>query len=267
MSDNEPISFEKTKSTVVDFIVYLRRSRTVTIITTGVNAILVLFALLVYFPVEGTPASFWPAEQSLKWLVGTIVVFTVITLLFNSKLIFETTFRSKQKEKELRFIQSALIRRSYLMNFELVEPEIQIDSGEKRLEKIMNHLSFVFPEIEKINNKRISKNQSVEKYNKRFKRKFHFLNKYDLSIYTELGYFIINFYDKVDFKEIESISKKFSREKKGDVQIERVILVGKEFKFSTEKQNMEDMMISIKRKIHLDVIKEDENGYSIIWID
>ena len=266
MSD-EPISFEKTKSTVVDFIVYLKRSRTVTIITTGVNATLVLFALIIYFPVEGTPASFWPAEQSLKMLVGTIVVFTVVTFLLNSKLIFKTTYGSKQKEKELRFIQSALIRRSYLMNFELVEPEITIDSGDKKLEKIMNHLSFVFPEVEKINKERIKKKQPVEKYNKKFKRKFHFLNKYDLSIETELGYFIINFYDKISLDEVKKISKKFSREKKGDVQIERVILVGREFEFDTEKQNMENMMMMVKRGIHLDIIKEDDNGYSTIWID
>ena len=50
-------------------------------------------------------------------------------------------------------------------------------------------------------------------------------------------------------------------------EIQRIIIVGKEFDSSFEKEILIEKMSQLKRKIHVDMILEDEYGYSTIWID
>ncbi len=270
MSDSEPLTFEKTKFTILDNIVFIRNTRWFVIPTAIIGVIISFLAWTILVPPRDLTAlnninNYLSFTQSLTLLIWGLAI---SILIINIPLFYILIFKGRRQEKELLLIQSGLRRRSYLMNFELVEPEIKINEGDTRLEKIMNHLSFVFPEVQRINEKRIKKKNSAEKYASKFKRKAHFLKNYDLGIKTVTGFFIIQFYKNMTLNDIEKIAKKFSHEKKYlDVAIQRVILVGNDFDFSVDKQPLLEMMDSLKRNIHLDIIKEGEYGYSTIWID
>ena len=79
-------------------------------------------------------------------------------------LFYTTIIKGKKLQKHLINFQSDLIKRSYLTNFELVEPEIIIQGGDPKLEKFVNHLSLVFTEINKKNKKRLKKGKTVEEF-------------------------------------------------------------------------------------------------------
>jgi len=267
-NDDSDFGFEETKSTVLDYFLLFKQVKwavaTTLFVSIAIFLILVgLFDLII--------ESITEHEQNISGLIvlGFATIFTLSLWLpfSNGRLFFKIIAKGRKQQKELLQIQSQLIRKSYLMNFELVEPEIIVKDGNPRLEKIMNHLSFVFPEVDRINKKRIKKSKSVEKYANKFKRKMHFLHNYDLGIKTSTGWFVIQFFDEVNFDSVEKIVKKFSLEKTFGGEIQRIVIVGKHFDSSFEHDQLIEKMILLKRKIHLDMILEEEFGYSTIWID
>lgn len=260
--------FEETKSTVLDYFLMFKEVKWAVATTIGVSIILFLVSIsLLNLVVELAIPS-----QKISGLIvlGFAVIFALSFWLpiSNGRLFLKIIAKGRRQQRELLAIQSHLIRRSYLMNFELVEPEIIIKEGDSKLEKIMNHLSFVFPEIDRVNKKRIKKNRSVEKFKRKQKRKLHFLRNYDLGIKTSTGWYIIQFYENlVTFDDVKKITNKFSIEKTMWSDIQRVIIVGKEFDSTFEKEKLVEQMSLLKRKIHVDIILEEKYGYSTIWID
>ena len=103
-------------------------------------------------------------------------------------------------------IHSKLVHRSYLINFELVTA-----TGKTRLEKLVNHLSLVFPEVKQKLNKLERKNMSITKFQKRQKsrKKLNFSDNYDLALRTSMGLFMIKTFDKtVTFEDVQKCCKK-----------------------------------------------------------
>ena len=268
-NDNANFGFEETKSTILDYFLMFKEVNWA--VTTTIGSSIILFLVIIgLFNLVLDPNR---PSQGISGLIvlGFVVAFTLSLWLpiSNSRLFSKIITKGRQQQRELLKIQSHLIRKSYLMNFELVEPEIIIKEGIPKLEKMMNHLSFVFPEIDRINKKRIKKNKSVEKYAKKFKRKMHFLRNYDLGIKTSTGWFVVQFYENlVKFDDVEKIVKKFTFEKNLlGAEIQRIIIVGKKFDSSFEKIELVDKMALLKRKINVDIILEEKYGYSTIWID
>jgi len=269
-NDDADIGLEETKSTILDYFLMFKEVKWAVATTIGVSIVIFLIVIGLFNIILETVSD--SSQQTLNGLIvlGFVAVLTLSLWLpfSNGRLFLKMIANGRKQQSELLAIQSHLMRKSYFMNFELVEPEIIIKEGDPKLEKIMNHLSFVFPEINRINIKRIKKIKSVEKYAKKFQRKLHFLRNYDLGIKTSTGWYVIQFYEKlINFKDIEKIVKKFSLEKTIGGEIQRVIIVGKEFDSSFEKEKLIENMYSLKRKIHVDIILEDEYGYSTVWID
>ena len=270
MSRNEDdFGFEETKSTILDYFLMFKEIKWAVVTTIGVSVGIILSVIGI---VSILPEVIDSDQQNQTGLLvlgfGIIFALSLWLPISNGRLFAQIISKGKKQQRKLIAIQSNLMRKSYLMNFELVEPEIIVKEGDVKLEKIMNHLSFVFPEISRINNKRIEKSKSAEQYAKQFKRKLHFLRDYDLGIKTATGWYVIQFYsDIVKFSDIEEMAKKFSFDKAIGAEIQRIIIVGTEFDSSFEKQTLEKKMIDLKRKLHLDIIQEDQYGYSTIWID
>ncbi len=269
MSDNDD-SFEETKSTILDYFIMFKQVKWA-VATTMIASIAILLIIIGLFDMVMQIVSISPEPKiSGLILLGFATIFTLSLWLpfSNGRLFLKIITKGRKQQRELLAIQSHLMRRSYLMNFELVEPEIIIEEGNPKLEKIMNHLSFVFPDIDRINKKRIKKMKSVEKYASKFKRKMHFLRNYDLGIKASTGWYVVQFYENlVKFEDVKKIVKKFSLEKAMGGEIQRVIIMGKEFDSSFEKEKLTEEMSLLKRKIHVDIIQEDGYGYSTIWID
>ena len=270
---NEDINFgfEETKSTILDYFLMFKQVKWAVATTIAVSIAIFLITIGLFdIAIRDTSDS---SQNNLIGLMvlgfATIFALSIWLPISNGRLFLKIIAKGRKQQKELLEIQSHLIRKSYLMNFELVEPEIIIKEGNPKLEKIMNHLSFVFPEVDRINRKRIKKVQSVEKYASKFKRKMHFLRNYDLGIKTSTGWYIVQFYENlVKFEDVEKIVKKFTLEKTLlGAEIQRIIIVAKDFDSSFEKEQLLEKMDLLKRKIHLDIILEEEYGYSTIWID
>lgn len=267
-SKSNDFGFEDTKSTILDYFLMFRDVKWAVVSTLGVSVVVFLLILGLFNILVETRGTIQEKQLYLTIVVLTIILTLAFWLpLVNGRLIIKIIGKGRKLQRELIEIQNNLTRRSYMMNFELVEPEIIIKDGSPQLEKIMNHLSYVFPEVDRVNKKRIKKKNSVEKYAKKFKRKLHFLRNYDLVIKTSLGWFVIQFYEKLTFPDVEKIVKKFSIEKTIGTEIQRVVIVCKEFDSMFEKDELVKQMDSLKRKIRVDLISENEYGYSTIWID
>ncbi len=268
-NDDVDFGFEETKSTILDYFLMFQEVKWAVITTIGTSIALILLVIGLFSIILNANLDSLEANQIgfLVFGLGIILVLSLLLPVYNGDLFFKTITKGRRQQRELLAIQSNLIRRSYLMNFELVEPEIIIREGDSKLERIMNHLSLVFPEVSRINKKRIGKEMSAEQYAKKFKRKMHFLRNYDLGIKTSTGWFVVQFFDKVKFSDIEEIVRKFSFDKAVGANIQRIIIVGKVFDSSFEKEKLEEKMNEFKRKEHVDIILEDQFGYSTVWID
>jgi hypothetical protein len=162
------------------------------------------------------------------------------------------------------------------LNFELEESE-----GTSQVDKIFNHLCLVFPQVNEVKKNRIrmgfsSFDEQTNSSWSKFRRKVFFLRKYDLAVLTSTGYFVVKIIDEDEFKlkdveeEINSLQRQLKIESlgMGDKQtIARFIFLSRNYGDDFSKDTLTDRMKSIQRSFFVDLIKEDEYGYSTIWID
>lgn len=269
-SDEEDFGFEETKSTILDYFVMFQRAKWA-VITTIASSLLILGLTFGLF------STVFEIHGLLEPKIFTMIIFFIVIIfslaiwlpISNGGLLLKVIFSGKRLQRELVGIQNILIRKSYLINFELVEPSIVITQGEPNLEKIMNHLSLVFPDVLRINNKRIKKRETAEKFASKFKRKLHFLRNYDLGIKTILGWYVIQFYDSnLSNENIQEVIKKFSLEKSlFGANIQRLILICKNPSSSFNEQDVIDFMQNLESKIKIDIITQNEYGYSTVWVN
>jgi len=202
-------------------------------------------------------------------------------ILFSS--IFGIRYLKSRKETKRGFVkvQSALVRRSYILNFELEE-----SVGVSQRDKIFNHLSMVFPQINKIKKMRLKKGYTnIDQKSKwRIVRWFirnnrvnlYVFKNFDLSLRTPTGIFVLKIVnDKtLTFEDIENTVKDIRKkmtitglgvEDKG--AIDRLIFLTKSFDDTISKPELDTKMKNLKRDYLIDVIKEEEFGYSTIWIN
>jgi hypothetical protein len=178
-------------------------------------------------------------------------------------------------------IQSQLVRRSYILNFELEE-----SVGVSQRDKIFNHLCLVFPQVNEVKKKRLKKGytnidqQSKWKLTNWFIRhnpvQRYIFKNFEYSFRTSTGIFIIkiNNDETLTFEEIEKtvkdIRKKmiitgFGIEEKGFIH--RLIFLTKSFDDTISKQELDTKIKNLKSDYLIDIIKEEEFGYSTIWIN
>jgi len=197
------------------------------------------------------------AESILKlyttqvWLMASNGV--VIGLL--SFLFLWITARGQSYKKELKSIESQLIRQSYLVNFETSLPE-----GQTKIDKILNHSSLVFPELQAIlrrakpGEKKLpyKQNQSIGG------------ETMDVVVSTKKGYFAVKFFDSISTQTLEQFAANLSKSGK---PFFRVLCVSKNFDDELQSANLANILQNLNLKFDMDLIFEDEQGYSMLWIN
>ncbi len=200
------------------------------------------------FPAEGIVSLY----ITQVWLMyGNGVVIGLLSFLF-----IWVTYRGKAHTLEFESIEQQFIRQSYLVNFETSVPE-----GTTRVEKILNEAIHVFPALKEVQRKAKLKQTKIP---------YKLGQKYsgetiDGIVSTKKGDFIVKFYDKTvsesDLKNLVTILSK-SRDK-----IFRVLCVAKDYEEDLQSNKLVGIMDNIPKYFKLDLIFEEEHGYSMLWID
>jgi len=200
------------------------------------------------FPAEGIVSLY----ITQVWLMyGNGVVIGLLSFLF-----IWVTYRGKAHTQEFESIERQFIRQSYLVNFETSVPE-----GETRVEKILNEAIHVFPTLKEVQRKAKLKQTKIPyKIDQKFNGEI-----IDGIVSTKKGDFIVKFFDKTvsesDLKNLVNILSK-SRDK-----IFRVLCVAKDYEEDLQSSKLVGIMDKIPKYFKLDLIFEEEHGYSMLWID
>jgi hypothetical protein len=245
-----------------------------------VGSIILLVTIRQFLTTEYLPIATTGTPMTL--LLLTVLYTIPITLIVFSSL-FGIRYLKKRKETKRGFVkvQSALVRRSYILNFELEE-----SAGVSQKDKIFNHLSLVFPQINKIKKMRLKRGYTnIDQQSKwRITRWFiqnnkvnsFVFKKFDFAINTSTGVFVLKIVnDKIlTFEDIENTVKDIRKkmtiiglgiEDKG--VIDRLIFLTKSFDENISEQELDEKMKKLKKTCLIDIIKEEEYGYSTIWIN
>jgi len=200
------------------------------------------------FPAEGIVSLY----ITQVWLMyGNGIVIGLLSFLF-----IWVTYRGKAHTLEFESIEQQFIRQSYLVNFETSVPE-----GTTRVEKILNEAIHVFPALKEVQRKAKLKQTKIPyKLGQKFSGE-----TIDGIVSTKKGDFIVKFYDKTvsesDLKNLVTILSK-SRDK-----IFRVLCVAKDYEEDLQSNKLVGIMDKIPKYFKLDLIFEEEHGYSMLWID
>ena len=211
-----------------------------------------LLAFLPYsedvFPAEGIVALY----ITQVWLMyGNGIVIALLSFLF-----VWVTYRGKAHTQEFESIERQFIRQSYLVNFETSVPE-----GETRVEKILNEAIHVFPALKEIQRKAKS-TQSKIPY--KIDQKINGETIHGI-VSTKKGDFIVKFYDEsVNESDLKNLVQLLSKSRD---KIFRVLCVAKDYDESLQSNKLVGIMDKLPKYFKLDLIFEEEHGYSMLWID
>jgi len=200
------------------------------------------------FPAEGIVSLY----ITQIWLMyGNGVVIGLLSFLF-----IWVTYRGKAHTEEFESIERQFIRQSYLVNFETSVPE-----GETRVEKILNEAIHVFPTLKEVQRKAKLKQTKIPyKLNQKFDGE-----TIDGIVSTKKGDFIVKFYDKtVSESDLKNLIKILSKSR---AKIFRVLCVAKDYDEDLQSNKLVEIMDKIPKYFKLDLIFEEEHGYSMLWID
>jgi hypothetical protein len=185
------------------------------------------------------------------WLMASNGV--VIGLL--SFLFLWITYRGQTYKQELKEIENQLIRQSYLVNFETSIPE-----GQTRIDKILNHSSLVFPELQYLLRKAKPENRKLPyKLNQQIKN-----DTVDILVPTKRGDFIVKFFDNLTYKTLKEFTNNLLKSGK---LIFRVLCVAKNFDEEMQSSQLSTLMQKLNLDFDMDLIFEEDQGYSMLWIN
>jgi uncharacterized protein YnzC (UPF0291/DUF896 family) len=202
----------------------------------------------VVFPAEGIVALY----ITQVWLMyGNGIVIALLSFLF-----VWVTYRGKAHTQEFESIERQFIRQSYLVNFETSVPE-----GETRVEKILNEAIHVFPTLKEIQRKAKLKQTKIPyKIDKKINGEI-----IDGIVSTKKGDFIVKFYEKpVTESDLNNLVKLLT---KSQDKIFRVLCVAKDYDEVIQSNKLVGIMDKLPKYFKLDLIFEEEHGYSMLWID
>ena len=278
MSDDESKFANENYSLILNFQdVY--RNIGFQISWTLILSILLIVIVLQFFIVELVPL-----KDSITHMASPLIalMYTFPTTLTVLTTIFGIHYLKKRKATKQGFVkvQSALVRRAYILNFELEESE-----GVSQRDKIFNHLSLVFPQVDQIKKKRIKNGYTsidqppkfiLKRWLRNNKVNRYVYGEFDLSVNTSSGMFLVKITNEkvLTFEDIENTVKEIRKKMKitslgmdAKGEIDRLIFLTKSFDETISKQELNEKMKNLKRYYQIDIIKEKEYGYSTIWIN
>ena len=298
MSAEDEDSQKKAHSALVDFFVMFRnfRSNSYASVVPGVLMIIGIFTIMTGgtgecrdmqsgIIIENCQGYFSLHVSVAHTLILGSAIWVVIIFGFN--LYWAITKR--KTHRDLLQIHSSFIHRSYVTMFEFVRPE-----GETKIDKLFNHLSLVFPEVEKFK-KRLEEPpwylfwlKKHRKFSEREESLFYpkdeiqkeglealgwkvtYVDTWDFITVTGM-FLLVIFKMTVKWEDVEKMIKENNRdqtiEKLLGNDVRRIIYLADEYDSFFETDDFVSKMTETKRKFKLDLIKEDNLGYSTIWID
>ena len=200
------------------------------------------------FPAEGIVSLY----ITQVWLMyGNGVVIALLSFLF-----IWVTYRGKAHTQEFESIEQQFIRQSYLVNFETSVPE-----GTTRVEKILNEAIHVFPTLKEVQRKAKLKQTKIPyKLDQKFNGE-----TIDGIVSTKKGDFIVKFYEKtVSESDLINLVKILTKSRD---KIFRVLCVAPDYEEDLQSNKLVGIMDKIPKYFKLDLIFEEEHGYSMLWID
>ena len=279
MSDIESKPSNENYSLILNFHnIYQRTSSPILFMLVG--SIILLVTIQQFLTTEYLPIVTTGTPMTLL-LLGVMYAIPITLIILSS--IFGIRYLKKRKETKRGFVkvQSSLVRRSYILNFELEE-----SVGVSQKDKIFNHLSLVFPQIDKVKKMRLKKGytdidqQSKWRITRWFIRnnkvnRFVFKN-FDFAINTSTGVFVLKIVnDKtLTFEDIENTVKDIRKKMivtglgiEDKETIDRLIFLTKSFDEKISEKELDEKMRKLKKPYLIDIIKEEKYGYSTIWIN
>lgn len=278
MSDDKSKSSNENYSLILNFQdIYKNTSSQ--ILWTLIFSILLIVTVHQFFIVELVPL-----KDSITPMAffSITAMYTFPTVLMIVTIAFGIRYLKKRKATKQGFVkvQSALVRRAYILNFELEESE-----GVSQTDKIFNHLSLVFPQIDQIKKRRLKKGYTnfdqplksmLERRLRNNRVNRYVYGKFDLSVNTSSGIFLVKITNEkvLTFQDIENTVKEIRKKMKitglgieAKGEIDRLIFLTKSFDETISKQELDEKITNLKRDYRIDIIKEEEYGYSTIWIN
>jgi len=200
------------------------------------------------FPAEGIVNLY----VTQLWLMyGNGIVIALLSFLF-----VWVTYRGKAHTQEFESIERQFIRQSYLVNFETSVPE-----GQTKVEKILNEAIHVFPPLKEVQRKSHEKQSKIPyKLDQKING-----DTIDGIVSTKKGDFIVKFYDKtVTASDIKNLVNMLTKSRD---TIFRVLCVAKDYDEELQSNKLIGIMDQLPKSFKLDLIFEEEHGYSMLWID
>ncbi len=184
------------------------------------------------------------------WLmIGNGIVIGLFVFLF-----VWVTYRGSAHRKEFESVEGQFIRQSYLVNFETSLPV-----GETKVEKILNQAALVFPALNELRRKEYSSKLKI-KLNTEIGK-----NTIDAIVPTKKGDFVVKFYDTVvSIENLKSLCEELSRNRD---RIFRLLCVARKFDEELQTDKIVDLIDGLPKYFKLDLIVEEDQGYSMLWID
>jgi len=200
------------------------------------------------FPIESIILMYARAYDVFQATIGVILVSCGMALWL--------VFRGRAINNELKELKSQYIRQSYFMHFGMYVPQ-----GKTKAAKFFNMAVDVFPEL-KVKYEQAKKSGKKYDYEKKFKIKGKY--ELDMMLPTTNGDIYVKFFEKLGFEDLNEAVKKVGSEL---TEKDRLICIANSFEMKFDGENLKEKMNEVDREFSLDLIQEDEKGYTMIWID
>ena len=265
MSAEDENAQVKAHSALVDFFVMYKKILSNILVVIALSALMTLSFIGILLDPWGEGQ--FQAGKITTFLIALMGICGILVIPFFGYLILWLVTKGRKTHRNLLDIYSSFIHRTYVTTFELIPHQ-----GKTKIDRLFNHLSLVFPEVEREVPKLRGMSFS-DWWEKKGKDELLFTN-YDGVFTTDTGEFILKiFKTTVKWEHIKDEIDKLNKEQKiskivDTRRIMRVICLADEYDPFFESDDLISKMKETKRNYYkIDLILEREFGYSTIWID
>ena len=269
--DKNEINFEKAQSVIRDYVHLRDTVRILAVVMMILGIISIVFSVHfigVAFNADGD-LLYTEANIFRIIIVGVMVLFGIALAGFGAVLFFPLLYNRSKDIKIIHAVHNSIVRKSYFIHFELTSPV-----GDTKLEKLVNHLELVFPELRK-NRRRHKKIIKQFKKEQKSSKETESLDNYDMVTHTYMERFAIKIFNRtVTLTDIETISKQLNKRNMvhkwfaNNVERERVIILSNSYDDVFNEPDLDQKLDDIERDFKLNLIlEEDEHGYAIVHLD
>lgn len=237
------------------------------------RALFILFIAVIFYQLIGTLAAFADVETDFFkfWLPYTTILVSLVIIWY--------FIRARKFYRNLKEWNESYFQQSYMLIFDTTLPK-----GDSTAEKILIMSTLIFPELRSdYLNYSPYVTDNIKYFFRRKLGKSHLISKrlnfsigsylLDVVIKTDKGYFIIkDFRDTiVTLQDLDYLTKTLSERFKNKFRrthVYRIICVAKTYDPSLlNREKLELLMRNeLKSRFPIDLIVEEEIGYSVLWI-